>query len=356
MNLLDRYIAGAVLKGVAMVILVLVSVGTFIDFMGQLPDVGTAQYDLQSAVMYVALRVPRMIFQLLPAAALIGALFSLGNLAVHRELVVMRSSGVSRLRLMGSVAVAGCVLMVIMAVLGESLAPSLGAYARELRATAMLDTEDVADGSSRWLKDGDRIVNFHREANGLGFGGVYLFELDEGRGLRQIAHADTADIDQANRWVLGNYSETIFQGPDGVQAAAERQAIKDYGLSLELLDLSVVRHDLLDRAGLTRYIDYLQANGLDATQHLIAYWARMADIVSVLLMSMLALPFVFGGLRSAGTGARLLVGLLIGLGYYVTAQAFANSGQVFDLDPRVVAWLPSAVLLLITSVAFLRIR
>ena len=112
MILLDRYIAVAVLKGVAMVTLVLISVATFIDFMGQLADVGTAQYDLQTAVTYVALRVPRMIFQLLPAAALIGALFSLGNLAVHRELVVMRSSGVSRLRLMGSVALAGCVLMV----------------------------------------------------------------------------------------------------------------------------------------------------------------------------------------------------------------------------------------------------
>ena len=356
MNLLDRYVAVAVLKGVAMVMFVLLSVGTFIDFMGQLDDVGTAQYDLRVAVTYVALRVPRMIFQLLPAAALIGALFGLGNLAVHRELVVMRASGVSRLRLMGSVAVAGCVLMVIMAVLGESLAPSLGAYAREVRAEAMLDTEDLADGSSTWLKDGDRIVNFRREANGLAFGGVYLFELDADKGLTQIAHADTADIDQANRWVLGNYSETLFQGPEGIQAGAERQAIKDYGLSLELLDLSVVRHDLLDTDGLTRYIDYLEANDLDATQHLIAYWARMSDIVSVLLMSMLALPFVFGGLRSAGTGARLLVGLLIGLGYYVTAQAFANSGQVFDLDPRVVAWLPSGVLLLITGVAFVRIR
>jgi len=356
LNLLDRYITVTVLKGVAMVTFVLISVITFIDFMGQLADVGTEQYELGTAVSYVALRVPRMIFQLLPAAALIGALFSLGNLAVHRELVVMRASGVSRLRLMGSVACAGCVLMVIMAVLGESLAPSLGAYARELRATAMLDTEDLADASSTWLKDGDRIVNLRREANGVAFGGVYLYELDADKGLKQVAHADTANIDQANRWILGNYAETVFGGPEGIRAGAESEAIKDYGLSLELLDLSVVRHDLLDTAGLTRYIDYLEANDLDATPHLIAYWARMADIVSVLLMCMLALPFVFGGLRSAGTGARLLVGLLIGLGYYVTAQAFANSGQVFDLDPRVVAWLPSAVLLLITGVAFVRIR
>ncbi len=356
MTLLDRYIAAAVLRGVAMVVFVLIAVGTFIEFMGQLSDVGTAQYELSDAVTYVALRVPRMVFQLMPAAALIGALFSLGNLAVHRELVVMRSSGVSRLRLMGSVALAGSVLMLLMAMLGESIAPSLSAYARDLRTQALVDADELADGSSTWLKNGERIVNLRREANELGFGGVYLFELGEDRRLKQIAHADTTDIDPANRWILGNYAETVFEDGEGIRAGVNREAIKDYGLSMELLESSVVRHDLLDTEGLTQYISYLERNDLDATPYLIAYWARMADIVSVLLMTTLALPFVFGGLRSAGTGARLLVGLLIGLGYYVTAQAFANSGQVFDLDPRVVAWLPSAVLVLITGLAFVRTR
>ena len=63
----------------------------------------------------------------------------------------------------------------------------------------------------------------------------------------------------------------------------------------------------------------------------------MADTVSVVLMTLLALPFVLGAMSSSGTGVRVLIGLLIGLAYYVTAQAFANSGQVFDLDP---GWSP----------------
>jgi lipopolysaccharide export system permease protein len=73
-------------------------------------------------------------------------------------------------------------------------------------------------------------------------------------------------------------------------------------------------------------------------------------------MTVLALPFVFGGLRSAGTGARLVVGLVIGLGYYVVVQVAARSGQVFDVDPIVVAWAPSAVLLAIVTIALLRVR
>lgn len=357
MNVLDRYVATAVLKGVTLVLAVLLSVGTVFEFMGQLPDVGTAQYSIGDALAFVALRIPRLLVRLLPAAALIGALLGLGNLAVQRELVVMRASGASLARLTASVAAAGVVLMVVMAVLGESLAPSMTVYARDMRTRALLDTEDLASGgASTWLKSGDRIVNLRREADGFGFGGVYLFELDGDQGLTHIAHADNTDIDQANQWILENYAETAFDGPAGVTASTERQAVKDYGLSPDLLEFSVIRQDLLDTSGLTRYIAYLQANGLDATAWQIAYWARMADIVSVVLMTLLALPFVLGAMSSTGTGVRVLIGLLIGLAYYVTAQVFANSGQVFDLDPRVVAWLPAAALVVVNGLAFSRVR
>ena len=124
----------------------------------------------------------------------------------------------------------------------------------------------------------------------------------------------------------------------------------------DLLALSVVREDLLDTPSLQRYIGYLEANDLDARRYLIAYWTRISDVVSVVLMTILALPFVLGGLRSAGTGARFLVGLVIGLSYYVIGEVLRSGGAVYDVDPLVVAWAPSALLLSITTVALLRAR
>jgi lipopolysaccharide export LptBFGC system permease protein LptF len=52
----------------------------------------------------------------------------------------------------------------------------------------------------------------------------------------------------------------------------------------------------------------------------------------------------------------LLVGLVIGLGYYMLSTVLASSGEVFNVDPAIVAWAPSAVLLVATAILVARVR
>jgi lipopolysaccharide export system permease protein len=355
-TLLRGYLVMAVFRGVATVLAVLVVVTSAIEFVGQLNDVGTGDYNLQAALSYIGLRIPRTIFITLPIAALIGGLLSLGNLAVHRELIVMRASGVSSWQLLSAVGLAGFALAVLMVLLGESLAPSLGAYASEMRTRALHDEIALAKGQATWLRDGDRIVSLRRQAGDLGYGGgVLMFELGPDRSLRSVARADSADLDATDRWVLSNYAQTSFE-EQGIEVRRERESTEIYGLNPDLLELSIVREDLLDTPSLVRYIGYLETNGLDAHRYLVAYWSRIASVVSVIVMTVLALPFVFGGLRSAGAGARLVVGLVIGLTYYVAGQVLTSGGEVYGLDPLVIAWAPSALLLIVTAVAFARVR
>jgi len=46
----------------------------------------------------------------------------------------------------------------------------------------------------------------------------------------------------------------------------------------------------------------------------------------------------------------------VGLAYYLASEMLANSGQVFDLNPALVSWLPTSALLLVTVIALARIR
>ncbi len=356
MRLLRQYIAVSVLKGVGIVLAALLAIGSVAGFVGQLGSVGSGDYGLGDALLYVALRIPRLIFEMLPAAALIGGLLSLGQLAVHRELIAMRASGVSNIRLLSAVGTAGVALMLIMVLLGESLAPSLGAYAREMRTQAMHQDVDMADGSSAWLREGNLIVGLRRQGRDMDMrGGILLFELDEDGRLLQLARADSARMDADESWVLTNFAETLFAG-DAIVADMQPETRRGYALNPELVGLSEVRHDLLDTPRLKRYIDYLLANDLNADRYLIAYWSRIADVVAVPVMTLLALPFVFGSLRSAGAGARMLVGLVVGLGYYVSGQLLVNTGEVFAIDPRIVAWGPTTLLMAITALACARMR
>jgi len=354
MSILDRYLLRATIAPILLVLGVLIGLSAFIEMVGQMDDIGAGNYQLIDAITYVALRVPRAAFEMLPAAALLGALLGLGNLASRSELVVMRASGVSRVRLLGSVAIAGLLLVVVMALLGESIAPTLGQYARQMRATKVLADVSISEGQEIWLKEGELIVNLRQLSSDFTFGGVYLFTVD-GNSLKQIARADSADIDGNGRWLLRNYAETSFE-PGQVTALTLRQAVQTYDLSPDLLGLSVVRPDLLATIGLWRYIGFLNDNGLDSVRYQVALWTRVANVISVGVMVVLALPFVFGSLRSTGNGTRMVVGLLVGLGYYLSTKMLGSSGEVFDLDPVLVAWAPTVLLLMITAVALSRVR
>ena len=245
-----------------------------------------------------------------------------------------------------------------MVLLGESLAPSLGAYASELRTRAMHDDIALAKGQATWLRDGDRIVSLRRQAGDLGYGGgVLMFEI----GPEQALNADRARRLGGSRLreSLGAVElsrETSFERRTASPSAANESRRRRTASIPICLELSVVREDLLDTPSLVRYIGYLEANDLDAHRYLVAYWSRIASVVSVVVMTVLALPFVFGSLRSAGAGARLVVGLIVGLTYYVAGEVLTSGGEVYGLDPLVIAWAPSALLMLVTAVAFARIR
>jgi lipopolysaccharide export system permease protein len=51
-----------------------------------------------------------------------------------------------------------------------------------------------------------------------------------------------------------------------------------------------------------------------------------------------------------------MLGVLIGLGYFLASEMLANSGQVFNLNPAIVSWMPSLALLLIALFALSRVR
>jgi lipopolysaccharide export LptBFGC system permease protein LptF len=107
---------------------------------------------------------------------------------------------------------------------------------------------------------------------------------------------------------------------------------------------------------LYRLISYAQQNSLDERPYLFAFWSRVARTVGIAFAVLLAVPFVLGSLRSAGAGTRTVVGFMVGIVLFLLQRLIESGTLVFDLNPIVLAWTPTALLALVSLVLLARAR
>lgn len=354
MSIFSTYLMRTILTSVLMVLLVLLALAGLFEFIGQL-DVTGGRYGVPQALLFAALRLPQLSFEMLPIASLIGALLGLGALANNSELVVMRTAGLSIARLARMVAISGVALAAFTTLVGEFIGPPLDYFARTMRDEARFEQQGRDIGNAAWVKEGNVILHLERINAEFEFGALYLFRFNDDDTLHSIARAENAGIDDADKWVLENFRETRFFN-DSVQAVASPVEVESFGLDADMLGITLVKPISLSGRGLLSYIRYLKRNELDAQRYETELWSRVARTTTVIIMPVLALAFVFGSLRSAGSGGRLMMGVLVGLAYFLASEMVANSGQVFRLNPAVVTWLPSVALLAVTAFALSRVR
>jgi lipopolysaccharide export system permease protein len=353
-GILSQYLMRSIVASTALVLVVLLALAGLFEFIAELDDT-RGDYQTPRVILYTLLRLPQIAFEMLPVAVLIGALLGLGALAANSEIVVMRSAGLSIRKLSGMVASTGLLLLVVTAMLGEFIAPPLDYFARNMRLEARFGQDEDRLGNATWVRDGQVILHLERVSAEFEFGSIYMFLLNNESSLASVARAENSGIDNEDRWVLENLRETRFED-DRVRVVESSLAIETFNIDAETLGISLVKPQSLSGRGLLSYIAYLKRNNLDARRYETELWYRIARTATIIVMPVLALAFVFGSLRTGGAGARLMIGVVIGLAYYLASEMLANSGQVFNFEPAVIAWLPSALLLVVTVIALRRIR
>lgn len=355
MNTLDRYLIRTILGAVFLVMLVLLVLGALFVFIDQQGDIGVGQYTVVSAIWFTLMNLPQQAFDLLPVTVLIGALVGLGSLARGSEITVIRATGISVARLCGTVLIAGLLLIGLEVVLGEFLAPPLQEAAKEQKAFSKLNNISFG-GTGAWVRDGNKILNVARQSGERVFGGMQVFELSPDHKLLSIGHAGRATAGTNHKWTLGDYAESRFMDDDSVQSVPSGQRILDSNVTAQFLGLAVENPGQLTSRSLWTLIRYLQANELDAREYLFAFWSRIARTVAIAFAALLAVPFALGSMRSAGAGARSMIGLILGIAFFLLQRLIESGTIVFDLNPVILAWVPTTLLATVTLLLLARAR
>jgi lipopolysaccharide export system permease protein len=355
MRLLDRYLIRNILASVALVMSVLMVLAALFMFIEQQGDIGVGSYTTLQAFWFVALNLPQQAYDFMPVGALIGSLVGLGALARGSEITVMRATGISPARLAATAAMAGLLLILFEIVIGEFLAPPLEQVARQQKAFNKYADVTFGSHGGAWVRDGDSILNVSKQSGERQFGGMQVFELSPDHRLLAIGQAARATVGADRTWLLRGYSESRFT-PDRVLASSNRARRLESSVSAGFLGLAVSNPSDLELAALWRLINYYEANSLDTQPYVFAFWSRIARTVAIVFAVILAVPFVLGSLRSSGGGARTLVGLLLGLGFFLLQRLIESGTFAFGLNPMILAWLPTALLAVVSMGLLARAR
>lgn len=346
MNTLDRYIGKTILGTIFATLFLLVGLSAIIKFVEQFRMVGKGSYDGLQAAYYTLLSLPKDVETFFPMAVLLGTLIALGNLASRSELVVMQSSGFSRLKIGFAVMKTALPLVILTMIIGEWGAPQTEQYARDMRAKALSGGTIASVKNAVWAKDGKDFVYIKRVTDESELQDIYIYHFDENRQLEQITHADSAFYINSE-WTLNNANTSVIQA-DKVEVVSKLKQIWQTNLTPDKLGLVSMRPTSLSISGLFNYISFLKQTGQDSRKFELTYWRKIFQPISVAVMMLLALSFIFGPLRSVTAGARIVTGIGFGFLFYVVNEIFGPLSLVYSVPPLVGALIPSILFIVIT--------
>ena len=241
--------------------------------------------------------------------------------------------------------------------LGEWVSPLTEAKAKEIRAQAISGGSLFATDRLTWAKDGDKFVSIGEVLDKDSLRDISIYEFDEQRNLTQITVAKEANFSE-EAWTLKRVKRTQFinqsafgqnsnnqRKPSEVITSAQFQMQWVSTLTPDKLGVVTVKPEALSITGLQEYIRYLENNSQDSDRYSLALWRKLTQPLTVGVMLLVALSFIFGPLRSVTMGARILSGVIAGFTFYISSEFFGPVSLVYQIPPAFGAIAPSVVFL-----------
>lgn len=343
MSVLARYLNRMFLVRFLVVLFGVIGFATVIDLIDVGPELVQAPEGAMAAgLRYYGLRLPIMLSEMMPLAALIAGLLAVADLLRHRELVVIWSAGVRPIAVLWMLLPAGLGLVGSKLLIDDQVLPHA---TEQLRLWGIGEYRhrpaEGAAGQFYWLRSGDDIVRI--SANAIAAGAVTDVTIFR-RGpddilTERIDAAKASDIEGG--WRL--YDVVRTQVAD---RTIERLATLDWPGKID-----VERIQLLARPprelGMGQLWDIIVAGGYGLRPpepYLTWMHQRIAGALVPMFLMMLAFALVRRFSRTASIAPVFMAGVAIGFTLLIGSGVASALGEVGLIRPVIAGWLPPLLL------------
>lgn len=344
MNIITRYLLKEITVSVTLIMLALIAMFSFFDLIQELESLGRGNYGLSKVLLFVLLSAPGHIYEIMPVAVLVGCMYSIGQLARHSELIILRVSGISSTGIALSLLKIGLIFTLITFFVGELITPLSEKMAQRMRikATDSVIVQDFKSGL--WVKDANSFVNIEEILPDSTLLNVHIYEFDQEFRLKTNSDAKSGQFTD-DQWNLKQVTQTHFSKDTNetkqLETATWRSLIRP-----ELLNVLLVLPEKMSAWNLYSYIKHLSINKQKTTRYEMALWSKLVYPLACMVMIMLALPFGFIQQRATGASTKIFIGIMLGVLYQILNRTFIHLGVLNDWAPLFSAVTPTVLFLM----------
>ena len=329
---------------------------TLFDLLG---DIARNHVPFLTVVNYFRFLIPLMVYRLVPLAALVATLVTLGNLAKNNEATAFKASGISLYRLCFPLILAGLLLAGSMFLLDDTFLPRATQRQDALRNLIKgKPAQTYFHPTHEWIfGEGMKVFNYRvYDPDRNLFGGLNIFELDPATfQMRRRVYATRARWDRdLDAWVLESGWVRDFSDNRVTRYAPFNVlSLPEFHEQPSYFNREVRQSYQMNWRQLSSYITALRQAGFETAQLTVQWHEKFAFPLIAGIIVFLGAPFAFlVGTRGAVGGLALAVG--IGITYWATSALFEAMGAVGQLPPLLAGWAPDAIFFFLGAYFFLK--
>ena len=358
MKTIRRLIHGEIIRAVSFVAIGFLALFVFFDLVDQLQTLSRNKfqgYQLQHALMYVALLMPSHLYELLPISVLIGSIFVMARFAQSSEFTILRTGGLGPWRALHTLFQLGLVFVTVTFVLGDYISPWTDKQAQLLKAH--YQGQITVGQTGAWLREKQAQSQFAVNVRSMSSEGqpenIRIHEFDNEGRLKSMTLAPKAQLMTDGSWLLKPVDRRIFQIASGEDSKIEILNLPEWSwkteITSEMISAALLSPDRMKTIDLFQYMRHLAANGQNAQRYEIQFWRKVFYPLSCWVMLTLALPFAYLHFRSGNIAGYVFGGVMAGISFYLLNNVFGFIGNLQNWQP----WLTAAAPALIYSVVSL---
>jgi lipopolysaccharide export system permease protein len=343
--IITRYVSRRLAANVVIVLIVITTLSLTFELMEEGDNVTRHAGSIVPAISrYVALRLPEVVAELLPFAALLGAIIAVGLLLRHSEIVAIWNSGISAFGLMRAVLPVALVLVGLQIGLDDRLVPPTRDALEAWGVGKGAEREGMLARASEsvWLltDDGDVVHIPKSAATASSFGGLEIFHRDQNGQLAVYSYAENARRGGSG-WLLSNVVRRTVNPP-----SIEKIPYMDWQAPAAVEHIPLISKLLKDPRldQLWRLVVHNGYGQRSANVYRTWFHYRIASALSPLLLILLVVSLAQRFQRT-GTFVRLLISsIAVGFGYMVFEGMSLSMGEAGLLAPFIAGWGPAVLL------------